>query len=480
VSNIKKNAAYNIVLSATQVLFPVLVFPYVSRVLGPKGMGSIGFVENFTHYFIVLAALGIPVYGVQEIAKHKQDDMARSAVFSEIIIIHSITTLILSIVFVFLFMTVGQLYEYRPLFIISVGIMYVQVFTMEWLFQGMEQFKLITVRGILTKVVAIFFIYIFVKNEQDTIAYYAIIFLTALISMLFNMYYAWGIVKLKVVNLNLFRHLKPMLYILSFSLVIQVYTVLDTTILGFLKDDVEVGYYTTSTKVSRVLITVLTAVTMVMIPPIAKNFHEKRLERNKQLLTESFSYVSLLSIPLVVGLMLYAEEIVRLFAGDEFLPATHSLQIIAPTIIIIGYSNIFGMQILNPSNNERLFFRAACVGMIASLTVNFIFIPQFGYIGASIAAFVAELVVLVFLIRFSLRIIDFNPDWRLPFKALLSSLIFIPVYYFVGSFELNTIVTLSFGVLLSTLLYFSVQYWGWRNILVTKGLNVIFRFIRRN
>jgi len=477
VSNIKKNALYNIVLSVSQVLFPVLVFPYVSRVLGPAGMGSVGFVENFTHYFIVLAALGIPIYGVREIAKHKQDDVMRSAVFSEIVIIHTITTIILSFVFVSLFTTIRQLYEYRQLFIVSVGIMYVQIFTMEWLFQGMEQFKLIAIRGVLTKVIAVFFIYIFVRNEDDTIVYYAIIFFAALVSMLINLYYAKDMVRFTFNNLKLLRHLKPMLYILSFSLVIQVYTVLDTTILGFIKGDVEVGYYTTSIKLSRVLIMVLTAVTMVMIPPIAKNFHEKRLEQNKQLLTKSFSYVSLLSIPLVIGLMLYAREIVRLFAGDEFLPATYSLQIIAPTIVIIGYSNVFGVQILNSSNNEKLFFRAACVGMIASLTVNFTFIPPLGYIGASIAAFVAELVVLVFLIRFSLRIIDFAPNWMIPIKALLTSLLFIPVYYLIYGFGFDAIITLLLGIPLSILLYFSLQYWVWRNDLVTDMVSIVSRFL---
>lgn len=476
-SNIKKNALYNIVLSASQVLFPVLVFPYVSRVLGPAGMGTVGFVENFTHYFIILAALGIPVYGVREIAKYRQDDITRSAVFSEIVIIHTITTIILSIIFVSLFMTIGQLYEYRQLFIIGVGIMCVQVFTMEWLFQGMEQFKVIAIRGVLTKVLAVMLIYSFVRDEDDTAVYYAITFFSALVSMLINLYYARNMVRLTFVNLKFLRHLKPMLYILSFSLVIHVYTVLDTTILGFLKGDIEVGYYTTSTKVSRVLIMVLTAVTMVMIPPIAKNFHEKRLEQNKWLLTKSFSYVSLLSIPLVVGLMLYAGEIVRLFAGDEFLPATYSLQIIAPTIVIIGYSNVFGVQILNSSNNERLFFKAACVGVIASLIVNFMLIPSLGYIGASIAAFAAELGVLIFLIKFSFQIIDFEPNWAIPVKALLTSLMFIPVYYLMHRFGFDTITTLLLGVPLSILLYFSVQYWVWRNGLVIDMLSVVSRFL---
>jgi len=476
VSNIKKNALYNIVLSVSQVLFPVLVLPYVSRVLGPAGMGSIGFVENFTHYFIVLAALGIPIYGVREIAKHKEDGNAHSSFFSEIVIIHSITTIILSIVFVSLIITIKQLYEYRQLFIIGVGIMYVQVFTMEWFFQGMEQFKLIAIRGVLVKALAVLLIYTCVRHEDDTTVYYAIIFLTALVSMFINLYYTKGMVRLTFNNLKLLRHLKPMFYILSFSLVIQVYTVLDTTILGFIKGDVEVGYYTTSIKLSRVLIMVLTAVTMVMIPAIAKNFHEKKLEQNKQLLAKSFSYVSFISIPLVIGLMLYAEEIVHLFAGDEFLPATYSLQIIAPTIVIIGYSNVFGVQILNSSNNEKFFFRAACVGMIVSLIVNFTFIPLLGYIGASIAAFLAELVVLIFLIKFSFRVIDFAPNWMTPVKALLTSLLFIPIYYLIYSFGFDTFITLLLGIPASILLYFSLQYWLWRNVLVVDMVSFVSRF----
>src|SRR5690606_31266502 len=131
---------------------------------------------------------------------------------------------------------------------------------------------------VLTKALAVLLIYVFVSNENDTGVYYSIILLAALGSMLINIYYAWGMVRLTFVNLRFRRHFKPLLYILSFSLVIHVYTVLDTTILGFLKNDIEVGYYTTSTKLSRVLITVLTAVTMVMIPPLARNFHDKRFE----------------------------------------------------------------------------------------------------------------------------------------------------------------------------------------------------------
>ncbi|SEL59305.1 flippase [Parapedobacter koreensis] len=479
VNTIKKNAAYNIVLAVSQLLFPIFIFPYVSRILGPGGMGSIGFVESFTQYFVMMAALGIPVYGVREIAKYKHDYTIRSKIFSEIILIHSLATVVLTIVYILIFMTIGELNAYRRLFTISVGIMIVQVFTMEWLFQGVEQFKLITIRGVFSKLLSIILIYLFVNEANDVTIYYFIVFFGGLASMLINIYYARNIITLTFFNLKLKRHLKPMLFIFSFSLVIHVYTVFDTVILGFIKDDVEVGYYSTSIKLSRLIITVLTAVTMVMIPQLSKQFHEQNHGQIKALLTKSFSYVSLFSIPIVTGLMLYAGEIIILFAGNEFMPATYALQIIAPTVAVIGYSNIFGMQILNPSNNERLFFKAAVTGMIVSLIANFTLVPRFGYIGSSIAAFVAEFIVLILLARFAIRIINFAPDWSLPIKAWVSSLIFIPIYYLIRYANLNAIVALFSGVLLSALFYFFIQYWIWRNAIILDMLTTVSRIINR-
>lgn len=476
VSNIKKNAAYNIVLSVSQVLFPVLVFPYVSRVLGPDGMGSIGFVESFTQYFVMLAALGIPVYGVREIARYKHDRKIRSTIFSEIVLIHILTTVILSLVYILIFTTIGQLHAYQRLFAISVGIMYVQVFTIEWLFQGMEQFRIVTIRGVFSKLLSIILIYSFVRDENDVAVYYFIIFFSGLLAMLINVYYARDLVALSFSNLKIRQHLKPMLFIFSFGLIIHVYTVLDTVILGFIKGDTDVGYYTTAIKLSRVIIMVLTAVTVVTIPSLSKQFYDERHEQIKNLLSKSFSYVSLLSVPLVVGLILYAGEIITLFAGDRFMPATYALQIVAPTIAVIGYSNIFGMQILNPSNNEKFFFSAAVAGMVVSLVVNFALVPRFGFIGTSVAALAAELVVLVLLIRFTVRIIDFGADWRLPIKALVSSLVFVPIYYLIRHIDLSAVFALSLGMLFSAISYFAIQYWIWKNTLMLEIVETVFQF----
>src|SRR5690606_23704213 len=201
----------------------------------------------------------------------------RSKVFSEVISIHFIATLVLSVVYVALFMTIQGLSAYRQLFLVSTGTLYTQVFTIEWLFQGVEQFRVIALRGIVSKFIALVSIFLFVKNESDTVIYYIITLFVSLLSVAINLSYARAFVEIRLLGMELKRHLKPMLYILSFGLVTQVYTVLDAVILGFLRGESEVGYYTVATKLVRVLIMTLTAITMVMVPRMAGYFNDNRI-----------------------------------------------------------------------------------------------------------------------------------------------------------------------------------------------------------
>lgn len=465
-SSLKKNAAYNIVLSVSQVLFPILVFPYVSRILGPSGMGSIGFVESFTQYFILLAALGIPIYGVREIAKARSDAQHRSQIFSELMVIHLLATLTLLLLFIVLFLSVPALYMHRQLFWIGCGILLLQVFMIEWVFQGMEEFQYITKRSLFIRLCSIGLIFLLVKDAQDVVLYYSISLLTYFANMLANVLYARRFVRIKFRALRLKRHIKPLIYIYAFGIVTSVYTLLDTTILGFFSGVTEVGYYTTSVKLSKLTITVLSALILVTVPVLSHAFHANELEKVKDVLSKSFGYIALIGIPAWIGITLFAGDLIQLFAGPQYLPATASLQLMAPTVVVIGLSNIFGMQILNPSNHERYFFKAAVVGMLISLSVNFALIPSFGQYGAAITTLVTEFVVMLLLYSFARRVIDFAPNWKQFMQALVATLIFIPIRYIVGLLGLDIVFSLLLNVCLCAMAYFGFQYLVFRNALI--------------
>ena len=465
-SNIKKNAVYNTFLSLSQVFVPVIVFPYVSRVLGPKGVGDIGFVDSFLQFAVLLSALGIPIYGVREIAKKRDNRSDRSVLFSELLVLHFLATLFISIFYWGLFTFHPKLAIHHELFVISLGMMYMQVFMIEWLFQGMEAFAFIAKRALIFRLLSVLLIFLLVKERDDTQVYFLIIFLTGVLNMLVNGIYARRYVSLRFRGLRLKRHLKPLMYIFSFGIVVSFYTVLDTSLLGLMRDTSEVGYYNAVTRVVKLVLTVLTAFVLVAIPKLSVSFDTGDLPAARNLLTKSFGYIALMGVPAAIGLLVYAEDIIALFAGPDFMPAVPALRTMAVSILVVGLSNVFGMQILNPSNNERLFFRAAVVGMLVSLVCNLTLIPYFGLYGTAVTNVVTELTVLIFLIVYSARIIDFQPGWLKIGEAIWACVPFFPIRILVGLLDIPPFFGFSLAVGASAVIYFSVQHWAFKNELV--------------
>jgi len=477
VSNIKRNAVYNTLLSLSQVLVPVIVFPYVSRVLGPKGIGDIGFVDSFLQFAVLLAALGIPIYGVREIAKTRHDHLRRSGLFSELLLLHFLSTFLISIFYWALFTFHPKLAIHHELFVISLGMMYMQVFMIEWLFQGMEAFSFITKRALVFRLLSVVLIFLFVTEADDTLVYFLIIFLTGVSNMIVNIIYAKRYVVLRFHGLHLAKHLKPLFYIFSFGIVVSFYTVLDTALLGLMRDTSEVGYYSAATRVVKLVLTVLTAFILVAIPRLSVSFNSGDLSVVQRLLGKSFGYIALIGVPAAIGLMVYAKDLIMLFAGPEFTPAVTALQIMTASVLIVGLSNVFGMQILNPSNNERLFFKAALVGMFVSLTFNLILIPYFGLYGTAITNVITELAVLVLLIIYSARVIDFKPEWLKIGEALLSCAPFIPISMLIRPLDIHPLLGFFLAIGASAICYFVIQYWIFRNQLIDELRRQVLRKI---
>ncbi|QNL51582.1 flippase [Olivibacter sp. SDN3] len=457
-ANIKKNAIYNILLSVSQVLFPLITFPYVSRVLGPQGIGDISFVESITQYFVLAAALGIPIYAVREIAKVRDNVSLRSNIFSELLTVHVLTTVLAILIYVTIFLTFSRLQTYQSLFMVGLGILFFQAFVMEWLFQGLEEFPYIAKRTILVRVLSIIAIFLFVKRPDQAVVYYSISLLTILVNVVLNVLYARRFVYLHWNRLVIRRHLRPLLYISSLAMVTSVYTLLDVTILGFLSTIEQVGYYSAAIRIIKLIVMVFVAFATVMVPPLSKAFHSEDMPTVNRLLQKSFGYIVFLNVPVTVGLMVIAPDLLKLYAGDEFVAAAVSLRWLAPTIIFISLSNIFGMQILNPINQEKKFFQASLFGMFISLAVNFSLIPFLGQAGAAISAMVTECVVMVLLIVFALRAVAFRPQWRLLTQALICSAIFIPLQWLIGSFSIGLLQRLLLMIISASFSYLALQY----------------------
>lgn len=471
--SIKRNAVYNILLAVSQVLLPLVTFPYISRVLLPQGVGTYTFVDSYTQYFVLIAALGIPIYGMREIAKAKKSLVDRSQVFTELLSIHLLVSVFVSLLYIVSFLTLAPLKGHSQLFWIGSSLLLSNIFVMEWFFQGMEQFPFITLRTLCIRILTVVAVFIFIKSPADTVLYYAINCASVFINAIVNCLYARKFVKISFHQLSLKRHLTPLLYIFSTGLVTNVYTLLDSVVLGFLTDTIQVGFYTTAVKLSKILIMILVAFTTVLVPPLSLAYKEGRYSDAKTLLSKSFNYVIFISVPLSVGVYVIAQPLILLFSGPDFLPAALSLKILSPTVLIVGLSYVFGQQIINATGNERYFLVSAMIGMIISIGLNLLLIPHIKQTGAAITNLSVEFTVMLLLMRSALQKVPFNPQWVNLVKAFIACLPFFLISYWVESMHLSLLFQLTAIIIASSIAYISIQYFVWRNNLFGEIVNLL-------
>lgn len=477
---IQRNVFSNVALSVSQVLFPLLVFPYVSRIIGPGGIGSVAFVDGITQWCVLVAALGIPIYGVREIARVKEDSQARSKVFSELLTLHVISAFVLTLLFIIAFNRIDSLESFRSLFWVGAGVLFANACMVEWLFQGMGAFPYITLRTVAVRATVVILVFAVVKESSDVFVYYAITLFGVIVNVSLNVWYARKFVRYIWQGINLKRHLKPMLVIFFITVATGVYTLLDTTLLGLLTDEEQVGYYGAAVRLTKLVVTIQVAISVALVPALSFAYGQGREGEFFQLLRKSFNLMVFVGVPAAIGLIIIAPSVITLFAGPEFHPSVVAMRILAPTILFVGLSNVFGMQLLNPTNNEKLFLWAALAGMVVSVVANLILIPSYYFAGAAIASFATEFVVCLLLVVFALRRFSFRPEWGAIGKALLASSPMVVLYMLAGQLDVALVVETSMIIFMAITSYFLIQYFVWKNPLVGDVLGLLSRGFRRN
>jgi O-antigen/teichoic acid export membrane protein len=474
-NSIKKNFFFNLILTLSNVVFPILTFPYVSRILGPDGIGKVQFVSSFVQYFVFIAALGVPIYGMREVAKSKYNLDELKNIFSTLLIINIITTLTLLILYFAIIFLVPSLYADFEFHLVAALMLLMSFCSIDWFFSGIEQFKYIAIRSIVVKIIFMFLLYFFVLKETDTLAYLWIITGGYVVNNLWNFISARNYINFKNVKRNnLKKHIQPLLYIFSTVIAASIYSSLDVIVLGFLKGFKDVGYYSSGIKINMMCIPFLTAMSVVLMPQIANSFKEGNKGVIKSLIKESLEFVILFGVPMTCGLVLLAPELILVFSGDQFTPSILTMQITAPLLLIIGISTICSVQILTPVSKDKENAIAVIFGLLVSVILNLILIPRYGYLGATITNLLAQFTVMLFFIFFAYKVIKFRFDTVLFLRSLLISLFFIPIIYLVRNFvEINNIITIILSVIFCGLWYLSFQIFILKNQFILKHIFVL-------
>lgn len=197
-ASLKKNVIYSSLLTTANYIFPLLTYPYVSRVLGVDKIGVCNFVDSIINYFVLFSMLGINIMGIREIASCKDNREELNKRFSSLFILNTISTSIVLILLIIAIETVPKLYEHRDIMYIGVLKLIFSYLLIEWLYKGLENFKFITTRTIILKCIYVLAVFLFVKDVDDYKIYYFIMSIMIVINAIINIVYSTKFVSLKL------------------------------------------------------------------------------------------------------------------------------------------------------------------------------------------------------------------------------------------------------------------------------------------
>ena len=396
--SVKVNYILNLINTGTQMLFPLITFPYVCRVIEADGVGQINFFQSIISYISLFTCLGIPMYAIREIARDRSDVVQMNRTAMEILLLHSMLTLVGYAIVAILCLTVPQIQVNIPLFLILSLTIFFTAIGCEWFYQGIEDFKYITIRGLIIKTVSVVLLFIFVKSKTDLLYYGCYTVFGVLGGNIFNFFRLRKYIHRENIifsELHIKRHVKPVLKVFSFSVVTSIYLQLNTVLLGFLKNALAVGYFAAATKVMQMLLTMSACLGSVMMPRASHLIAENKEDEFNRLIQKSYDFTLAIALPMTIGLIFCAPSLITALCGVKFEHSILPSQIIAPIILMVAISNVFGIQVLFPKGKINIVTLCCGIGAVADLILNLCLIPFFSYIGTSIAYLGAEVATTV-------------------------------------------------------------------------------------
>lgn len=451
--SIAKNYIYNLIYQMLTIFLPLITTPYLSRILGAKQIGIYGYTTSIVSYFILFGSLGASMYGQREIAYFQDDIKKRSKVFFEIVILRGFVLVLSLLLFYLIYASGGEYSLYYKILLIQLA---ANIFDISWLFQGIEEFDKTVIRNLIVKLLCLVLIFVLVKDYNDLWIYFLIYAGAEFVGNLSIWFYLPKYIeRVKLKTLNFKKHIKPILSLFLPQIAIQIYTVLDKTMIGVITGDMEeVGYYEQAQKIVKSALLILGALQIVMNSRIANAYAKNDKEEITECLDKSFRFLWFLTIPMMLGLIAVSSKFVPWYYGDGFDSVIGIMVTLAPILLIIGFNGITGNQYLIQIGKSKIYTVSVITGAIVNVIFNTILIYYFNSIGACIASLIAEFTILVIQLvccRDQFKIIDIL---KLSIKNWISGFImFMVLIILVDNLSVSIFSTL-IEVLIGGMIYF--------------------------
>ena len=466
------NFIFNILKTLMGVIFPLITFPYVARILGPEYMGKIDYAQANITYFTLIAGFGISGYAVREGARIR-DDKERLNRFSGEMLAVNLVTVSIAYILCFLSLLVPKFAPYRGLMLIFSSTIILSAIGLEWLYNVYEDYQYITVRSFVFQVISMILLFTCVKAEGDYVIYALILICSSVGSNIMNLFRSRKYIRLRVLfNKNFFSHIKPMFYIFIMNIAASIYLIMDRSMLGFLTgDDTEVGLYSAAIKITTVITSLMNTVRVVMTPRVSY-FVQNDKKQAERLNYMAIKLVCMFSIPCAIGLFFLSDKVLLLFAGNKYLAATDTLKILLMDVVFAAINGVVINQIFISYRKDKKASMAVIIGAVTNLILNSFTIPLFGKEGAAISTVASEVAIFVFACIEGRDIFRIRKVMKQIVQSIFACIPMVGIYFLLGLNGVNDIVLVLSTIFGGALLYF-VMLFIMKNELIKEGYSYI-------
>lgn len=454
-SSIKINYILNLINTISGMLFPLITFPYASRVLMAEGIGEINFLNSIISWITLVAAAGIPLYATREIARVKDEGSTLKHKSVEIWLLHMLLSLLAYIAVFTIAFTVDEIKSHIQIFMVLSLSIFFNAFGCEWFYRGREDFKYITIRGIFIRLVYVILLFIFVRKKSDLMAYAWLTVLVTVGNNVFNFFRFNKIVELRRISfksLRVMSHINGTLKTFALTVSISIYTTLNLIFLGFMSGPEYVGYYVGATRITTVISGLIIALQTTLLPRVSNVLANNNSKEYETLIIKVFNFIFFLCPALVFGLIAVAPILIPIFCGQSFQPAILTLQIVSPVLFIKALSGAASGGILLPHGKENWATLTCIIAAIINIIFNLILIPHFEQNGTAVSSLLTEGTCTILMLFFAKKIIPFplfNKLWiRYLVAAMLMYLCCIVANLIVCPLAIRLIIMVFIGIII--------------------------------
>lgn len=456
--SIKINMILNGIRGLLGVIFPLITFPYVSKILGTENIGKYNFASSIISYFVLLAALGMNTYAIREGARLRENKEGLNKFISEIFTINIISTIVSYLLLFVLILIVPKFKDYLTLiWILSFQIIF-KTIGIEWIYSIYEDYKYITIRSILFQLLSLILLFIFVHSKNDLYMYAIITVISSVGSNILNLINSKKYCKLKITkSINIKEHIKPILILFATTVTITIYVNSDVTILGFLTSDYNVGIYSVSTKIYTIIKSLLSSIVVVSIAKFSALYAQNRVEEFKNTAQEIYKTLLTLLIPAIIGIIMLNREIILIISDATYIEAISSLILLSIAIFFSLGAYFWGQAMLVPLKQEKKVLKITIISAIANIVLNFILIPIWKEKAAALTTIIAEAIAFIYCKYETEKIIKLDNFIRIFIKSLLGCVPIIIISLIIKEYISNLLLSTIIIIVLSVISYIIVE-----------------------